>query len=194
MEHAAAPPADLPRAPGLRDRWRAFGVRVRHRGRVRLGRGVVLGRGVRFDVPAGGRVVVDDGVALGDGCRLHVRGGAVSIGTGARLGARCALVCHHEVDIGPGCLLGDEVVLGDFDHRFDDVERPVREQGVRVAPVVLGEGVRIGPGAAVLPGVTIGPGAIVGSHAVVVRDVPAAAVVEGVPAAQPSARSSRSRR
>ena len=192
MEHAAAPPADLPRAPGLRDRWRLLLARVRTRERVEAGRRVAVGRGVRFDVSPGARIVLGEGAVLGDGCRLHVRGGELSIGAGSVLGSRCALVCHERVQVGDGCLLADEVVLADVDQRSDDVERPVRLQGVRVAPVVVGDGARLGPGAAVLRGVSIGEGAIVGAHAVVTHDVPAAAVVEGAPAQ--ASRSSRARR
>ena len=48
--------------------------------------------------------------------------------------------------------------------------------------VTIGNDVWIGHGAVVMPGVTIGNGAIVGANAVVTRDVPAYAIVAGVPA------------
>lgn len=169
-----APPAALPRAPGWRDR-RRLARAVRGGGVVVDGAGdlVVIGRRVRFDVAPGGRVVLGAGVALGDGCRFHVGArGSVTVGEGTALGERCVLTAHGRVAIGPRCLLADEVVIVDGNPSFEDVERPVREQGLVTAPVSIGEGVRIGPSAAVLPGVTVGAGAVIGAHAVVTRDVP----------------------
>jgi acetyltransferase-like isoleucine patch superfamily enzyme len=51
-----------------------------------------------------------------------------------------------------------------------------------VAPVLLRRGSYLGANCLVLPGVTVGEGAVVGAGAVVTRDVPAGAIVAGVPA------------
>jgi acetyltransferase-like isoleucine patch superfamily enzyme len=149
---------------------------------------VTLGRGLTFKVAPGGRVVLADGAALGDGCRLQVAAGAeLRIGRATVLGERCVITAAEAVTVGARCLLADEVVLADADHRFDDVERPVREQGLTTAPVRIGDGVRIGPGAAVVRGVTVGDGAAVGAHSVVTRDVAPGTSVMGVPAGPPPA-------
>src|SRR3954453_12312339 len=129
---ALAPPSSLPRAAGWRDRLRL--ARARPRG-VEAAAGVVVGRGVAFDVGPEGRVVLGAGAALGDGCRVHVaRGAVVTIGAGARLGDRCAITARGGVTIGARCLLADEVVLIDAEPDVADVERPVREQGLAAVP------------------------------------------------------------
>ena len=52
----------------------------------------------------------------------------------------------------------------------------------RSAPVVIGDDVMIYNDVVILPGVMIGDGAVVAIRAVVTRDVPAGAIVAGVPA------------
>jgi acetyltransferase-like isoleucine patch superfamily enzyme len=70
----------------------------------------------------------------------------------------------------------------DFDHGVVEVERPIRLQGIYKRDVEVGSNVWIGYGACVLRGVRVGDNAIVGTNSVVTRDVPANAVVGGVPA------------
>lgn len=180
---AGTPP--LGQRPGVRHRLRALGVRMRQAGRVELRGRPLLGPGVRFDVAAGAHVIVGDGASLGDRCRLHVHAGTVTIGEGAVLGDRCAIAARTSVFIGEQCVLGDEVVIIDFDQRFDDVETPIRVQELVSGPVRIEAGAVLGPRAAILRGVRVGAGARVGAHSVVTRDVAAGAVVEGAPARPP---------
>jgi acetyltransferase-like isoleucine patch superfamily enzyme len=70
----------------------------------------------------------------------------------------------------------------DFDHGVVEVERPIREQGIYKRDVNVGNNVWIGYGACILRGVTVGDNAIIGTNAVVTKDVPANAVVAGLPA------------
>ncbi|HEY5053721.1 MAG TPA: DapH/DapD/GlmU-related protein, partial [Solirubrobacterales bacterium] len=70
----------------------------------------------------------------------------------------------------------------DFDHGVVDVERPIRVQGIYKRDVVIGSNVWIGYGACFLRGVQVGDNSIIGTNAVVTKDVPANAVVAGIPA------------
>ena len=173
---AYVPPVTPPAAPppsGLLARLRARRAGIRH---------AAFGRGVVLDVARGARLELGEGCAIGAGSRLHVRAGTVRIGSGVVLGERCTLAAHAGIEIGDGAVLGDEAVVVDFDHRHDDVEVPVRLQGVVGTPVVIGAGARIGARAAIQRGVTIGRGAHVAALSVVTRDVPPQAHVGGVPA------------
>jgi serine acetyltransferase len=158
-------------------------ARLRSRGRLAASGRPRLGRRVRLDLAPGALLTLGDGARVGDGCRFHLGAGAtVSVGDHAQLGERCVIAAHERVEIGPRARLEDEVVLIDFDHDVRDVERPVREQGLVTAPVIIGERAMIGASAGVLRGVTIGERARVGVRAVVTHDVPAGARADGVPA------------
>jgi acetyltransferase-like isoleucine patch superfamily enzyme len=157
-------------------------MRLRRRPGVERGSDVVVGRDVHLQAYAGARIVLGDGCRIGHGTRIVVQAGAVEIGARAMLGERCTLVAHSGVSIGADAQLGHGTVIVDFDHVFEDVERPIRVQPLKSAPVSIGDGARIGLGASILRGVRVGAGAVVEPRAVVTRDVPARGRVGGVPA------------
>src|SRR3954453_7089868 len=119
---------------------------------------------------------------LGHGCKLRSHEGVISIGAKSVLGQECTISAYQNVSIGRECVIADRVMLIDFDHGGVEVDRPVRLQGIYKRDVRVGNNVWIGYGACILRGVTVGDNAIVGTNAVVTRDVPANAVVVGVPA------------
>lgn len=87
----------------------------------------------------------------------------------------CALI-----RFGDGVLVGPNVTFATAGHPTDPVARRAGEEWAR--PITVGDNVWFGAGCVVLPGVTIGDGAVVAAGAVVSKDVPANAIVAGVPA------------
>jgi acetyltransferase-like isoleucine patch superfamily enzyme len=119
---------------------------------------------------------------LGHGTKIRCHEGVVSIGAKTVLGQECTISAFQHVSIGRECVVADRVMLIDFDHGMVEVERPIRLQGIYKRDVRVGNNVWIGYGACILRGVTIGDNAVIGTSAVVTRDVPANAVVAGIPA------------
>ncbi len=119
---------------------------------------------------------------LGHGTKIRCHEGVVSIGAKTVLGQECTISAYQHVSIGRECVIADRVMLIDFDHGVVEVDRPIRLQGIYKRDVRVGNNVWIGYGACILRGVTVGDNAIIGTNAVVTRDVPANAVVGGVPA------------
>jgi acetyltransferase-like isoleucine patch superfamily enzyme len=119
---------------------------------------------------------------VGHGCKIRCHEGLVSIGAKSVLGQECTISAYQHVSIGRECVIADRVMLIDFDHGMVDVERPVRLQGIYKRDVAVGNNVWVGYGACVLRGVKVGDNAVIGTSAVLTKDVPANAVVGGVPA------------
>jgi acetyltransferase-like isoleucine patch superfamily enzyme len=140
--------------------------------------------GKRLEIQIGKRGRVDFGrfVWVGDGTKIRCHEGEVAIGAKTVLGQECTISAYQRVRIGEQCVIADRAMFIDFDHGVVEVERPIRHQGIYKRDVEVGSNCWIGYGACILRGVRVGDNSIVGANAVVTRDVPANAVVGGVPA------------
>ena len=139
----------------------------------------VVGRSVRW------------GVVLLAGAEIprstHLLGGtyfsrASNLHTGERclINRSCYLDLHAEITLGNDVVVGHGTSIITSRHVLGPPER--RAGPVEGLQVWIGSGAWLGANVTILPGVTIGPGAVVAAGAVVNSDVPANAVVAGVPA------------
>lgn len=141
---------------------------------------------------------VDDGAQVGSGTRIwhfcHIMSGAV-IGPNCTLGQNVFVA--KGVQVGQGCKIQNNVslyegvTLEDFvfcgpSMVFTNVRTPRAQYPRNTAqdylPTLVKRGVSIGANATVVCGITLHEYAFVAAGAVVTQDVPAYAVVAGVPA------------
>ena len=131
-------------------------------------------------VREGASLHCDGIVSLQRGVRVVVDGGRLTFGWGTNVnGTGTKILCATGITIGKECTFSWDVQVMDNDFHaitVDGQERP------SAAPVTIGDRVWIGTRGVVLKGVTIGDGAVVAAGAVVTKDVPAGAVVAGMPA------------
>ena len=90
----------------------------------------------------------------------------------ATIGHNSVLVSRERIQIGDDCMLAAFCYVLDVDHEFADPKKTMREQGLRIEPVIIGNDVWVGAGSIILRGVTIGDGAVVAANSVVTKDVP----------------------
>lgn len=111
------------------------------------------------NVSVGTLSVIEHHVEIGDNVRIHTQ----------------AFIPEFSV-LEDGCWIGPNVVLTNAKYPLS----PGAKHSLK-GPIVR-KGAKIGANATLLPGVVIGENALVGAGSVVVRDVPAGAVVAGNPA------------
>lgn len=131
-------------------------------GPVELGTRVRVHRDVIIETGAGGSLTIGDETNVQPRCQFSAYRGSIRIGRGVSIAPYCAFY--------------------PYDHGMaPDV--PIRKQPLRSrGGIVIEDEVWLGVGVIVLDGVRIGHGAVVGAGSVVAHDVPAGAVVHGVPA------------
>lgn len=129
-----------------------------------------------------GRLTLGRWVFIGKGNAIRCHEGNLRIGDKVVFGAKNTINCYLDIEIGSDCIFADWIYICDFDHRFEDLDMPIRKQGIVKSPVKIGDDCWIGEKSTVLRGVTIGHGTVVASHALVNRDIPPLSVVGGVPA------------
>jgi UDP-2-acetamido-3-amino-2,3-dideoxy-glucuronate N-acetyltransferase len=142
--------------------------------------------------------IVDEGAQIGDGTRVwHF----VHICSGARIGSGCALgqnvfvgnrvVIGNNVRIQNNVSVYDEVTLEDdvfcgpsmvFTNVYNPRSAISRKDEYR--KTLVKKGATLGANCTIVCGVTIGEHAFIGAGAVINRDVPAFALMLGVPARQ----------
>ncbi len=141
-----------------------------------------LGRGLELKIEPAGEIRFGRFVWIGDGTKIRCHEGVVEVGEKTVMGQECTISAYQRVRIGAECVIADRAMFIDFDHGVVEVERPIRLQGIYKRDVEVGNNVWIGYGACILRGVRIGDNSVIGTNAVVTKDVPANAVVGGIPA------------
>ena len=142
--------------------------------------------------------IVDDGAQIGEGCRVwhfvHVCPGAV-IGKGVSLGQN--VFVGNKVTIGDYCKIQNNVSVYDNVHLEEGVfcgpsmvftnvynPRSLIERKDQYRNTLVKKGATLGANCTIVCGITIGEYAFVGAGAVINKDVPAYALMVGVPAKQ----------
>jgi len=129
-----------------------------------------------------GRLRIGKWVYIGTGNAIRCHEGNLRIGDKCVFGRKNTINTYLDIEIGRECIFADWIYICDFDHRYDDPSLPIRKQGIVKSPVKIGDDCWFGEKVSVMRGVEIGDGAIIASHALVNKDVPAKAIVGGVPA------------
>jgi acetyltransferase-like isoleucine patch superfamily enzyme len=163
------------------------GVRIAYASNVSLGKGVYLDHGVYLHaLPAG--ITIGDNTFVMHHTMLHVFNFRNLSRAGITIGKNCFIGEYNVIRGQGGVSIGNDVYTGPMvkivavNHVYNDLECPIREQGVTAQGIIIEDDVWLGAGVTVVDGVTIGHGSVIGAGAVVTADIPPYSIAVGIPA------------
>lgn len=114
-----------------------------------------------------GKLMLGRRISVERGSTILVRKeGQLSIGDRTYINRNCMLVCHSNIVIENGVIIGPNCCIYDHDHDSQNIEDFI------AAPVLIGENTWIGAGVIILKGVCIGKNSIIAAGSIVTKDVP----------------------
>ena len=160
-----------------RPRWfiRILSPLYQHRGKHS-----VIHSSVRMDTPPYRKFSLGDYSVIESFACINNAVGDVIIGNYTRIGLHNTII--GPVTIGHHVNLAQGITVTALNHKFENPDIRIDEQGVSTKPVVIGNDIWVGANAIILPGVTIGDHSVIAAGAIVTKDVPPHSLVAGVPA------------
>ncbi len=166
----------------LKRYWRFAWFKLRHPQVITEGF-VFLGKKLEIVArPGHGRLILGKWVHLGDETRLRAHEGTLRIGDKVVFARDVTVNCYLDVEIGASTLIADTTYICDFDHKTEDLDLPIKDQGLVKSPVRIGPDCWLATKVTVTRGTTIGRGAVIGANSVARGNIPAYSIAVGIPA------------
>jgi len=106
----------------------------------------------------------------------------LQVGDNVQIGVDNFIQASGGVTLGNNVMIGPGVKIWSINHKFDDINTPIIEQGYNRAPVIICDGVWLASNVFVHPGVTIPEGCVVGAGSVVIKKIyPPFSILAGNP-------------
>lgn len=131
---------------------------IEGRKNIYIGNRVRIFPGIRMEAIGNGTIKIGDNTAIEQNVHITSEGG----------------------HIGNDVTIVANVCITNIDHQYEDIDKSVLNQGIKVTDTKIGDGCFIGFGAVIQAGTTLGTHCIVGANAVVRGNFPDYSVIVGV--------------
>ena len=103
----------------------------------------------------------------------------LKIGDNTTFEQRLHLTCGNRITIGSNCVFSANVYITDLDHKMDNPECNILNQGVQTKEVYIGNNCFIGIGSYIFAGTKLGNNVIVGANTIVKGEYPDDVMIVG---------------
>ena len=154
---------------------------------VKIGKHVYIGRRFKHNVREAGEVVIGDEVEISHDVTFLtlLPKCQIKLHNDIRIAHHFQINCAKFVEIKSHVNIAPYVFLCDHNHRFEDVTRPIKSQGLDIKPdahIIIDEGTWLGTKVTVVGKVHIGRHCVIGANSVVTKDIPDYSIPAGIPA------------
>jgi acetyltransferase-like isoleucine patch superfamily enzyme len=124
-------------------------------------------------------IIIGKEVFFRDGGRITCyKDGKIIIKDGIFFNRNCSINCLYSVEIGNHCLFGENVKIYDHNHKFNNPQKLIKDQGYTTEAVIIGDNCWIGSNSIILKGVRIGENVIIGANNLITKNIPSNSVVK----------------
>jgi len=163
-------------------------VKIRNRRMITFGKGITLGKGVIIDGLSSQGITIGDGVSIGPYSIIEATGVISNIGVGCTIGDNSGMGAYSFIGAAGGVWIGENVIMGQRmsfhseNHVFDDINVPIRLQGVTRQGIIVEDDCWIGANVTFLDGAYVGTGCVIAAGSVVRDHIQPYSIAAGVPA------------
>ena len=148
---------------------------------ITIGRAIVADS-AKFYVDETATCIVEDSVEIRDNVVIECgAGGYLKLSSGTIVNCGVWINGSGRITIGKNVLIAPNSSITSSSHRYDR-KIPIKEQGLKLAEVRIGDDVWIGASVSILAGTEIGDGAIVSANSVVKYNIDGMTIAAGNPA------------
>jgi len=164
------------------------GSKIYYGRNLSLGFSANIGAGVTFRCLSKKGIIIGNNFSIRDSSKIDCIGvlsepsEGLKIGNNVGISENCFIQVRGMLEIGDNVISGPNCTIITENHKFKDIDSPIRLQGNERVGVEIGNNVWIGAGCTILDGVTIGDGSIIAAGAIVNSNVPENSIYGGIPA------------
>ena len=111
-------------------------------------------------------------------CSFISEGGKITIGNRCFFNNECSIVSLDSVTIGDNSIFGENVKIYDHNHRFNSLNKTVKEQGYTKDSISIGNNCWIGSNVVILKGTKIGNNCVIGAGVTLSGNIPDGTIVK----------------